>query len=67
MLFSFEIASKTVCTEHLQRAEKHEKAQLVVEFFARRYIFILLQFLVIDIEQMAAQFVGIAGRCLPEK
>ena len=67
MLLALEVAAETVCAEHLQRAEEHEKAQAVDEVAQRGHLGVLLQSVVVFGYELAAQLVAIACRCLPEE
>jgi len=67
VLLALKIATETVGTEHLQRAEKDEEAQTAVELRAWGQRGVLLSGGVILVYQFLSQIIGIAGRGLPKE
>ena len=64
---TFEIASKAVSAQHLQRAEEHEEAQPVDKMAHGRHFHVMLQRLIVFPNQLATQLEGIVGGSLPEE
>ena len=67
VLLALEIAAEAVGTEHLEQAEEYEEAQAGHEVMARGHLGKLLQGVVVLVDELAPQLVGIAGRRLPEE
>ena len=64
MLFAFDVASESVCAEHLKCAEKHEQVQLFTEFLGVEYAVLTAGFDVI-VDKLLAESLWQSGLGLP--
>jgi hypothetical protein len=67
VLLALEVASEAVGSQHLQGAEEDKQAQTAVEEVVLRHLGELLGCLIVFVDEIAAQLVGILGRCLPQE
>ena len=66
MLLAFEIATESVCAQHLQQTEEHTKLEVFSES-SLVHLNVVLEVGQIDVNQFVAQFLGVSCRGLPKE
>ena len=67
MLFPLEIATEAIGTQYLKDTEKYKQRQPCHEMMGCRDLRELFQCIIVFVNQLTTQLIGIFRRCLPEE